>query len=162
MRSIIKHTYGKHCWSIIKTKISLDRKLEIFFFACYVNWAVRLSVHLGSISNLWWTGTTWIVAGLYFVLPQMATDISTSQASNVNGDDPISLKAVDDNRIRKDRMSQIFKDLETEAQDNVQLRVLMQRLEKLLTKELRTWCDPTTLKNDLAKEMIPRGLRIRI
>lgn len=92
----------------------------------------------------------------------MATDISTSQASNVNGDDPISLKAVDDNRIRKDRMSQIFKALETEAQDNVQLRVLMQRLEKLLTKELRTWCDPTTLKNDLAKEMIPRGLRIRI
>lgn len=40
------------------------------------------------------------------------------------------------------------------------LETIMKQLERLLSKELRTWWDYTTLNSYLEKEIIPRGLRM--
>lgn len=59
------------------------------------------------------------------------------------------------------KMDIIFNVPDSNTQDTLDLKIQMGSLEKLLTKEMRTWWDLTSLKKYIDKEMIPRGLRIK-
>lgn len=82
----------------------------------------------------------------------MATRISTDPNENMSSENPISLMAVEDCHSRVDKFSRIFNSTETNMDDSVQLKMLMSQLEKLLTKEMKTWWDLTTLDNYIQKK----------
>lgn len=106
---------------------------------------------------------SWTFALIYLPFPlfPLVTDSSRTSVPEYDGGDAISLKAVDDCRMRLDKVTRIFEDTETEAQDTAQMKTQMLSLKKLLIKELKTLWDLTTLERYLQKYMIPRGLRLR-
>lgn len=64
------------------------------------------------------------------------------------------------NRLLK--AANLFNDEEsTDTPTNPDLEQLMNRHEKLRSKQLRVLWDATTLKSYVTKSMIPRGLRIK-
>lgn len=60
----------------------------------------------------------------------MATDAATNLAQGLEDNEPISLKTVDDHKLRFDKLCKIFNDPLAETQNAVQLKIFMSRLEK--------------------------------
>lgn len=58
-------------------------------------------------------------------------------------------------------MTKMFSGITQETQECLDLKIQMTDLEELLSKEMRTWWDLSTLQSYVDKKMIPRGLRLK-